>query len=236
MKIKILLKKLIPMKLRQARGVYLTHRKAIKIDQDMQKIGVELRNDLQEKVTLVPNRIDLISKMKKKAIIAEIGVEYGNLSKKILEISKPEKLHLIDLWPSNQKANRQYIEMHFNQEIKNKTILLHQGLSWDMLENFPDNTFDWVYIDAGHDFDSVLKDLEVCKNKVKKNGYICGHDYVRWSGKGLYRFGVVEAVNVFCNRNNYEMLYLSNEKNRHLSFALKARKEKKRIQTETIFT
>ena len=221
MKLKSILRYLLPMYLRRIRGIYLCHKKALATDEYLQKIAEELRPELMRNLVILPHRLNLIAKMPQGAVIAEIGVEYGNLSEKIFNINIPRKLHLIDLWPSQSDANMTQMEVRFMQQIENKVVSLHQGLSWDMLERFPNNTFDWVYIDAGHDYDSAAKDLEVCKRKVKNNGYICGHDYVRWSGKGLYRFGVIEAVNAFCNANNYEMVYMSNEKDRHQSFAIK---------------
>ena len=52
---------------------------------------------------------------------------------------------------------------------------------------FPDNYFDLVFIDALHSYEGCLADIKAWTPKVKKGGYICGHDYPR-------RPGVVQAV------------------------------------------
>lgn len=39
-----------------------------------------------------------------------------------------------------------------------------------------DDTLDFVFIDASHDFDSVYEDIELWSPKVKKGGYVIGHD------------------------------------------------------------
>ena len=41
----------------------------------------------------------------------------------------------------------------------------------------PDNSLDFVFIDADHAYKSVVRDIEDWKPKVKKGGYITGHDY-----------------------------------------------------------
>lgn len=60
---------------------------------------------------------------------------------------------------------------------------------------YPDDFFDIVYIDASHEYESVLADIRAWYPKVKAGGYICGDDYTPgWPG-------VVQAVNsVFENR------------------------------------
>lgn len=58
-------------------------------------------------------------------------------------------------------------------------------------KNYPDNFFDIIYVDASHDYESVIKDLDLWFPKLKKGGIMCGDDYVMgWPG-------VVRAVNEF---------------------------------------
>jgi hypothetical protein len=42
---------------------------------------------------------------------------------------------------------------------------------------YEDNTLDWVFIDASHDYDSVVADINAWLPKVKSGGIISGHDW-----------------------------------------------------------
>jgi predicted O-methyltransferase YrrM len=42
---------------------------------------------------------------------------------------------------------------------------------------FPDEFFDFVYIDARHDYSSVLSDLLAFWPKLAKGGIFAGHDF-----------------------------------------------------------
>lgn len=56
-------------------------------------------------------------------------------------------------------------------------------------KTYTDKYFDIVYIDASHDYSSVIQDIQAWLPKVKKGGIICGDDYIDgWPG-------VVQAVN-----------------------------------------
>lgn len=47
----------------------------------------------------------------------------------------------------------------------------------------PDGSLDLVYIDGGHDYETVLSDLLVYPAKVRPGGIIAGHDYKSgWPG------------------------------------------------------
>lgn len=48
---------------------------------------------------------------------------------------------------------------------------------------FEDNSIDFVYIDAGHNYEAVKSDIQTWLPKVKHGSYIAGDDYnARWPG------------------------------------------------------
>lgn len=110
----------------------------------------------------------------------------------------------VDLWQSNiggitNKYDMKEVEVIFDRRAaryhgvicKSKTSSIEAAKIYqdhgsdEKIDNdiFP----DVIYIDAGHTFEDVLKDLSAWKDIPKK--FICGHDYEK-------RFpGVVKAVN-----------------------------------------
>lgn len=50
--------------------------------------------------------------------------------------------------------------------------------SEDASKLFKDESIDCVFLDAAHDEKNVINDLNHWFPKVKKGGYICGHDYI----------------------------------------------------------
>lgn len=46
----------------------------------------------------------------------------------------------------------------------------------DALSHFEDNSIDFVFIDADHSYESCKLDIENWYHKVRKGGYIIGHD------------------------------------------------------------
>jgi len=68
---------------------------------------------------------------------------------------------------------------------------------------FPDNFFDFVYIDANHKLEFIREDIGLWWPKVKSGGIFAGHDYldgVITSGD----YGVKTAVNEFVIANGLE--------------------------------
>ena len=105
-------------------------------------------------------------------------------------------------------------------QIQDGQVVIHQGLSTAELAKFPDMYFDWVYLDTSHDYESTRQELELCRAKVKANGSLTGHDYVTGYWVGHCRYGVIEAVHAFCIQYDWEMIYLTHETHRHLSFVI----------------
>jgi hypothetical protein len=83
--------------------------------------------------------------------------------------------------------------------------------SQEGLLSFPNNFFDWVYIDADHSFEGCLKDLESAHLKIKIDGYLCGHDFLA-DGFTVEGFGVNKAVLQFIEKYNYKMIFLTSDK------------------------
>lgn len=63
------------------------------------------------------------------------------------------------------------------------------GKSTDVARQFADESIDFVFIDAAHDYDNVRADLIAWTGKVRPGGIIAGHDY-----ENDYQ-GLMQAVN-----------------------------------------
>lgn len=144
-------------------------------------------NEIQ-KNTYIQSRADFISRLPTNAIVAEIGVWVGRHSKQICDISEPRELHLIDPWEWNaQNAGAHYkgvVKVEHDaayQEAVNRLsgypgVEFHRMTSTLGSEKFPDEYFDWVYIDGDHRYDAVINDLNIWRPKIKPGGYLTGHD------------------------------------------------------------
>ena len=67
-----------------------------------------------------------------------------------------------------------------------------------VLNSFPDNELDFIYIDGNHTYHYVIKDLEISWKKIKDDGILCGHDFVIPD--------VAKAVLEFAERNNLKII------------------------------
>ncbi len=172
------------------------------------------------------NRGELLKKMVSGGIYAEIGVERGDFSAAILEICKPEKLYLVDLWEGELDGNQgldnmRYVQERFKAQIKTGQIEVIKSDSCVALNKFSDFFFDFIYLDTVHNYSVPSAELSIAKNKLKKSAYLCGHDYCNRALSRGNRYGVKEAVNEFCVKNEYAFAYITMELHGHYSYALK---------------
>ena len=85
------------------------------------------------------------------------------------------------------------IDLNKNDKLENTlnlypNIKFKQGNLNNIVCTLEDNYFDFIYIDAEHDYNSVLNDIKISLPKLKKQGIMCGHDF------GLGWPGVISAV------------------------------------------
>ena len=167
--------------------------------------AVRLSSMHLEGSALVHHREEFLNFVPKNGVCAEVGIFKCSFSKKILDTTSPEKLHLIDI--SNDSI--ELASSLFPKEIESKQVELHKGDSSVLISKFPDNYFDWIYIDGDHTYEGCKKDLDAAFPKMKPEGKILLNDYIYFSSSNMEKFGVVEAVNEFCIAHNYKIKYMS---------------------------
>ena len=65
---------------------------------------------------------------------------------------------------------------------------VHQCTTVEAAERIPDDSLDFVFIDAGHSYEAVTADIRAWWPKVKVGGWFGGHDYHE------HHPGVIRAV------------------------------------------
>lgn len=56
-------------------------------------------------------------------------------------------------------------------------IVHYKDYSFNVHNQFEDNSIDFIYIDGNHSYEAIKSDLELYLPKLKQNGIISGHDY-----------------------------------------------------------
>jgi hypothetical protein len=118
-----------------------------------------------------------------KLTMAEIGVWTGAgtlIFSKYFDI-----IYAVDPW-----SGKHEVEEIFDERFdKSDKVIKTKSFSYDIVKEFDNGSLDIVYVDALHDYDNVKRDIIEWLPKVKKSGFLCGHDY--WK-----KFpGVIRAVN-----------------------------------------
>jgi predicted O-methyltransferase YrrM len=132
------------------------------------------------------------------AEFVEVGVNYGQsacfMGVEIINQNKNIKLNLVDSWDENFAAGMYDSFLNSIQPVKNvlqDRLNIIRDLSVNASKKFKNESLDFIFIDACHDYECVIEDLNAWYPKLKKGGIIAGHDY--YDGHA----GVEKAVNEF---------------------------------------
>lgn len=121
---------------------------------------------------------------------AEIGVWRGEYSEILCRVNPNLHLFSVDAWQLNSyeskvqemalNTTQEYFDGKYKEAVKrlaryNCTIVKKDSMV--ALQDFPDNSLDFVYIDANHDFVNFTNDLHYWLKKVRVGGIMAGHDY-----------------------------------------------------------
>ena len=129
--------------------------------------------------------------------IAEIGSWHGRSTVAIAENTSGQ-VWAIDTWQgSDEPVHQQLISTNrpdwvMNEFIANthhcENITIIRASSINAAAYLHDHRFDFIFIDAAHDYESVYNDIKAWQPLLKENGILSGHDYApNWPG-------VVKAV------------------------------------------
>jgi len=100
---------------------------------------------------------------------AEIGVRTGRTSFFCLDNNSQLTMYAID------KDIKQFYNDNINKKYKNRLIACETS-SQDIPSFILDDSLDFYFIDASHTYKNVLKDIIAWTPKLKKDGWMIGHD------------------------------------------------------------
>lgn len=131
------------------------------------------------------------------------GMSASYMAVEIINSGKNIKFDCVDTWEYmdlqhdiNQTMFNNLYETFLNNIEPVKHIINPiRRISWEASSLYEDKSLDFVFIDAAHDYDSVIKDIKSWLPKMKSSGILAGHDYRNAPG-------VKKAVDEVLNENN----------------------------------
>lgn len=172
----------------------------------------------------LPTRNDLIKELVLPGTIgAEIGVYRADFSRQIYDLCSPKMLYLIDAWESyqeysldslchtNQDDNMQASKNAMAREIALGRCAAIKGRSVEVAKRWT-VPLDWIFLDSNHAYEFVAEDLLAWSAHIKPGGVIMCHDYTETSAGAIaMKFGVVRAVNEFCDKHGWIVTRVTQE-------------------------
>lgn len=148
---------------------------------------------------------------------AEIGVRKGYFSESLCVGNPQGWLYSIDPWVvhdsykeySQQKELDRVYHKAINRLSKYSNCKIVRKFSIDAAADFHNESLDYVYIDANHDYQPALDDLKSWVPKVRVGGIVSGHDYGRDDDSGIR---VKEAVDEYVRTHGVSGLFVTSER------------------------
>jgi len=132
--------------------------------------------------------IKYVSDMKD-IVMVEIGCYSGDSTSIFASDNNIKMIHAIDPWQNgyddsdgaSKSRPMELVEKMFDQKMApHKDKLKKYKMPGDeAVDKFEDESLDLVYIDGNHQYEAVKNDIIKWLPKVKKTGYITGHDIKR---------------------------------------------------------
>ncbi len=165
------------------------------------------------------NREDMIRTLGKQSRIAELGVDNGDFTDFLLSALDPDEFVLIDMWESRRyRSKEEFVAQRFGGDTR---IVVDKGLSTEQLAAHANASFDFIYIDTNHSYDTTIEELRLARRKVKPGGTIAGHDFCNGNIVNGVVYGVITAVTEFLADGGTSLTGMSIEPHGHFSFMIR---------------
>jgi hypothetical protein len=155
---------------------------------------------------LYSTKFDFINDIPKKARILEIGTMGGDYAKELIDRANPASIDLVDTFCASDwhgmsrftpQTHLEYINKKFEEY---RIVTAHKGDSTKILPTL-NKQFDYIYIDANHDYYHAKADLLNSVNLISRGGIIGLNDYISYDHINHIEYGVIEAVCEFLDKN-----------------------------------
>jgi beta-1,4-mannosyl-glycoprotein beta-1,4-N-acetylglucosaminyltransferase len=164
---------------------------------------------------------NMVNKFESGSYFVEIGSWLGKstsyMAVEIANSKKNIKFDCIDCWDGSIGSTDEEIYTKKINDLKTQDSTLYEeflkninvvkdyinpikAYSYQVFDKYEDNSIDFLFIDGAHDYESVKNDLQCWFPKVKRNGIIAGHDYLKLDCPGVYN-----SVNEFFKNKNIQI-------------------------------
>jgi len=134
---------------------------------------------------------------KKYRVLVELGTWKGHsimyLAKKLKQQNYDFDLYGVDLFddsPIHENKGNEYLkpQMKYLWDVYNENLVRSnvrevvkdiKKNSWEAANEFENESVDFIFIDADHKYESVVKDIQAWLPKLKVGGVMSGHDYTQ---------------------------------------------------------
>ena len=177
---------------------------------------IDIPNVTRESLTTLLHELDF-------RVGAEIGVQEGIYSEILCKNNPQMKLFGVDPWltyvthigedgpksPDNKSSQEMCDKFYEETKVRmapyNFEIIKESSM--DAVKRFEDESLDFIYIDANHEYSHVMEDLTEWHKKLRKGGIISGHDYY-YIKEPRSLMHVKTAVNAYVKLNKIKPLII----------------------------